>query len=202
MNSPEKFLHIIESKNKSLVPVVKGIPLHSLHNPQREAEVFASNHLAHLSKSSNVFVLGLGFGYHIEEMCKILQLKHKSFSLTVIEAHKELVTLWRSYQKSSAGVEVFNAARGEELYENQKICELLLTRPVVIIHQPSFQVAKDFYTEFLLKRACSEIAEFKVGDTWWDEWSTNQTGPAQLVMQSQSTHANWLKFFWELKHAE
>lgn len=202
MNSPEKFLHLIESKNKSLVPVIKGTPLHSLHNPQREAEVFASNHLAHLSKSSNVIVLGLGFGYHIEEMCKILQLKHKSFSLTVIEAHKELVTLWSSYQKNSAGVEVYSASTGKELYENKKICELLLNRPVVIIHQPSFEVAKNFYTEFLTKRACGDIVEFKVDHPWWDEWSKSQAGPAQQVMRSQSTHANWLKFFWELKHAE
>jgi hypothetical protein len=78
----------------------------------------------------------------------------------------------------------------------------LLARPVVIIHQPSFQVAKDFYTEFLQKRAKCDISDFTMGTPWWDDWAKNQSGVAQQVMQTQSPHASWLKVFWELKHAE
>jgi len=49
MDSPIQ-LTLTESKSKDLVPILNGKPLHSLHNPLREAEVFASNHLAQLSQ--------------------------------------------------------------------------------------------------------------------------------------------------------
>lgn len=203
MDSPVKFLSVTEAKNKELVPVVRGTPLHSLHNPRREAEVFANNHLAHLSKTDNVLVLGLGFGYHLEEMAKILRLRNKGGRVVVVEAIPELVRLWASYQKNTCDAEVFSAASVEELYQNRDVCQFLLSKPVVIIHQPSFQVARDFYQEFLMRRSSPKARDLRTSDPSWNAWATT-TGDhtIQELLASDAPQAKWLRTYWEFKHAE
>lgn len=203
MDSPSNFLTLTEAKSKELVPVIRGIPLHSLHNPRREAEVFASNHLAHLSKTANVLVLGLGFGYHIEEMSKILRLRHKEGRILVIEAYSELVRLWQSYQKNTCKAEVISATNVDELYANKDICKFLLTKPVVIIHHASFESAKSFYQTFLSRRASSHLKELKTSDSQWNAWIESQ-GERSLAeaKHDASNHAAWLRAYWEFKHAE
>ena len=203
MDSPSNFLSLTEAKSKELVPVIRGVPLHSLHNPRREAEVFANNHLAHLSKTANVLVLGLGFGYHIEEMSKILGLRHKEGRILVIEAHPELVRLWQSYQKNTCKAEVISATNVDELYANKDLCKFLLNKPVVIIHQASFESAKSFYQSFLTRRASSHLKDLKTSDVQWNAWIESQ-GDRSLAEAKQDTsnYAAWLRAYWEFKHAE
>ena len=203
MDSPSNFLSLTEAKSKELVPVIRGVPLHSLHNPRREAEVFANNHLAHLSKTANVLVLGLGFGYHIEEMSKILRLRHKEGRILVIEAHPELVRLWQSYQKNTCKAEVISATNVDELYANKDLCKFLLNKPVVIIHQASFESAKSFYQSFLTRRASSHLKDLKTSDVQWNAWIESQ-GDRSLAEAKQDTsnYAAWLRAYWEFKHAE
>jgi hypothetical protein len=203
MDSPSNFLSLTEAKSKELVPLIRGVPLHSLHNPRREAEVFANNHLAHLSKTANVLVLGLGFGYHIEEMSKILRLRHKEGRILVIEAHSELVRLWQSYQKNTCKSEVISATNVDELYANKDLCKFLLNKPVVIIHQASFESAKSFYQSFLTRRASSHLKDLKTSDVQWNAWIDSQ-GDRSLAEAKQDTsnYAAWLRAYWEFKHAE
>lgn len=203
MDSPNNFLTLTEAKSKELVPLIRGIPLHSLHNPRREAEVFANNHLAHLSKTPNVLVLGLGFGYHIEEMSKILRLRHKDGRILVIEAHQELVRLWQSYQKNACNAEVITSPSIDELYADKDLCKFLLTKPVVIIHHASFESAKKYYQSFLTRRASSHLKDFKTDNIQWNSWLDTQ-GERSLedAKQDSSTQAAWLRAYWEFKHAE
>lgn len=203
MDSPTNFLTLTEAKSKELVPVVRGVPLHSLHNPRREAEVFANNHLAHLSKTANVLVLGLGFGYHIEEMSKILRLRHKDGKILVIEAHQELVRLWQSYQKNTCKAEVISALSIDELYANKEVCKFLLKKPVVIIHQASFESAKTYYQSFLTRRASSHLKDFKTSNPEWNLW-IDSLGERSVeeAKHDPSPHAAWLRAYWEFKHAE
>lgn len=203
MDSRAHFLSLTEAKSKHLVPVLKGTPLHSLHNPIREAEVFANNHLAQLSRTPNVLVLGLGFGYHLDELAKVLKLKHKGFRIMVVEAHVELVRLWSSYQPNTSAIEVHTARSVEELYLNHEFCQFLLQKPVVVMHPPSFAQAKDFYQGLLQKRAARDISEWKVGDAWWDQWTQQQQGQElAALLETSAPQAAWLQAFWELKHAE
>lgn len=202
MDSPTQ-LTLTESKSKDLVPVLNGKPLHSLHNPLREAEVFASNHLAQLSNRAYVLVLGLGFGYHLEEMAKILRLRHKEGRIVVIEPCKELVRLWGSYRPNKAGIEVFCASTAAELYGNRELCKFLLLKPVVIIHGPSFEIAKPFYQEFLQKRAAVSVSQWQTSSPWWNDWAQEQkTATVEELLESKVPQAAWLRAFWELKHAE
>jgi len=200
--TPPTALNIIESKSKDLVPQLGGKPLHSLHNPIREAEVLASNHLAHLSRSPSVLILGLGFGYHIDEIIKILHLKHKTASVAVLEPRADLIRLWESYRQKPIGVNVFTAKDIPEIYANQVFCEFLLQKPVVIIHPQSFESAPEFYRSFMSRRASSELGEWQLGDKWWDDWAQANAGSPWDHLTHSAPQAAWLNAFWELKHAE
>ena len=57
------------AKNGLSVPLVEGKALSSLVDPTREANAWASNIAKSLSeKTEQVFVLGVGGNYHIEEL--------------------------------------------------------------------------------------------------------------------------------------
>lgn len=202
MDSPTN-LTLTEAKSKDLVPVLNGNALHSLHNPIREAEVFASNHLAQLSNRPYVLVLGLGFGYHLEEMSKILRLRHKEGRIVVIEPCKELVRLWSSYRPNKGQVEVFCAGSTQELYNDRTLCQFLLLKPVVIIHGPSFENSKKYFQDFLQKRAATSVSEWQTSSPWWNEWAKGQVSTrAEQLLDSNTPQAAWLRAFWEIKHAE
>lgn len=196
---------LTEAKSKDLVPCLDGTPLHSLHNPRREAEVFASNHLAHLSKSPCALVLGLGFGYHVEEIAKILRLRHKSFRVAVIEMMPELARLAESYRGDLAGVEVFSETPAKPLWQNPKLAAFLLEKPVVIIHPASFAAAREQYENFLRRRAPQTVSTWQSRDPELQAFLLAQ-GDADLravVESSQpAPEAAWLRAFWECKHAE
>jgi hypothetical protein len=202
MDSPIQ-LTLTESKSKDLVPVLNGKPLHSLHNPSREAEVFASNHLAQLSQRPNVLVLGLGFGYHLEEMAKILRLRHKEGRIVVVEPCKELFRLWSSYRPNKGNVEVFCVPAARDLYNDRALCQFLLLKPVVIIHGPSYELAKPYYQEFLQKRAAASLSEWRTSSPWWNDWAQEQVNArTEELLESRVPQAAWLRAFWEMKHAE
>jgi len=205
MSLPRPSLSLMETKSKELVPAVDGVPLHSLHNPRREAEVLASNHLAHLYKSPNALVLGLGFGYHIEEIAKILRLRHRNYRIGVIEAFPELTRMMESYRGELPNTEIFAAKTTEELWQNQALGRFLLEKPVVIIHSASFAAAKPFYEKFLGRRAPQTVGEWQVSDTLVQSFLTsNATDSLANIVQGNHSGppAGWLRAFWECKHAE
>ncbi len=174
-------LSLKEAKSKDLVPCLGETPLHSLHGPRREAEVFANNHLAQLSRSSHALVLGLGFGYHLEEIAKILRLKHKSAHIGVLEPRADLVRLWSSYRNLPAAIQVFTGAPGADPWESRDLAAFLLEKPVVIIHPTSFGLHKTYFEAFLRRRAPAHVSDWR-------------TGPSVDA-------PNWLRAFQEAKHA-
>lgn len=205
MKPHEPLLTISEAKNKELVPCLDGVNLHSLHNPRREAEVFASNHMAHLSKSPYALILGLGFGYHIEEIAKILRLRHKTFKIAVVEAIPELARLVGSYRGQIEDADVYASRDVNSLWENPKFGKFLLEKPVVIIHPASFAISKKYFEKFLARRAPQTIGEWKSPDIQFSSLFSENSSltPAQLVHSTPSnSQAAWLRAFWECKHAD
>lgn len=198
-------LSISEAKNKELVPCLGGAPLHSLHNPRREAEVFASNHLAHLYKSPNALVLGLGFGYHIEEIAKILKLKHKHYRIAVVEAVPELCRLVTSYRGEMKGVEIYTSRDVDSLWTNPALGLFLLEKPVVLIHSNSFALSKPFYESFLARRAPLRLGDWKIADpelqTFFKQHES-ATVSETVAAGEASPSAAWMRAYWECKHAD
>jgi len=171
-------LSLKEAKSKDLVPCIGETPLHSLHGPRREAEVFANNHLAQLARSSHALVLGLGFGYHLEEISKILRLRHKAAHVGVIEPRADLVRLWSSYRHVPADAKVFSPTADGELWNDPRLAAFLLEKPVVIIHPTSFALHRGFFETFLRRRSPSSVTQWR-----------------------RAPDAAWMRAFQEAKHA-
>ena len=58
---------IKESKNGLKVPVIDGVYLHSIYDPQTEGKALLKRHQDSFEEKSSILILGLGYGYHIEE---------------------------------------------------------------------------------------------------------------------------------------
>jgi hypothetical protein len=201
----EPLLTLSEAKNKELVPFLGGSPLHSLHNPRREAEVFASNHLAHLYKSPCALVLGLGFGYHIEEIAKILKLKHKNYRIAVVEAVPELARLVSSYRGALENVEIFTAKDVHSLWNNPRLGSFLLEKPVVIIHPNSFSLSRKYYETFLGRKAPKTMGEWQLPDQSFSTMAEENRDSSLYDIASSGKieeSSAWMRAFWECKHAD
>jgi len=193
-----------EARSKDLVPVLNGTALHSLHNPQREAEVFASNHLSHLSRSPYALILGLGFGYHIEEVAKVLRLRHKEAHIAVVEPSSELVRLHSAYAPApQSPYHVFRCDDARELFLNDEFCRFLLKKPVVLVHQPSFDAHAAYYRNLLGRRAAAAPSAWRLGDTKLEAELAELAAPdlpGTLHTPGECGHV--LRAFWEMKHAD
>lgn len=150
------------SRNGLTVPVINGVYLHSIYNPIKEAEAFAKGHEQNLIIKNKVLVLGLGFGYHIEEIAKILNTHHKTFEIVILEPNQKLVEDFidtRNFEDSN--IKIISKSKVKDLFEDWQFIEFLMQRPCIIKHDTSFILEKDFYTRFLGYQASKEIFHFK-----------------------------------------
>ena len=82
------------AKNGQEIPVINEIHLHSSYNPEREAAGFCKSIESKLHHNQNFLVLGLGFGYHIQQITKYLKSINKdSYRIVVLEPNSELPVL-------------------------------------------------------------------------------------------------------------
>lgn len=174
------------TKSKDIVPIVNDVPVHSLLNPVREAEVFATNFMSQLSSNPNVLILGLGFGYHVEEIERLLKLKHKTYKICVIEGIADLARSCLSYKKMNPEITVFSQQNPSELFFDEYFCHFLLEKPTLVMHPVLYKLNESFYRSILSRRVNNDSA------TW--------TYPTAL--QSLSTRTKWVDALRELKHAD
>lgn len=149
------------SRNGLTVPVINGVYLHSIYNPIKEAEAFANGHEPNLKVKNRVLVLGLGFGYHIEEIAKILNKYHNEFEIVILEPNQKLVEDFidtRNFEDKN--IKIVSKDKVKELFENWQFIEFLMKKPCIIKHDTSFILEKDFYTRFLGYQASNEILHF------------------------------------------
>ncbi len=78
------------------VPTLEGRQFCSGRDPIREARTWFGMELPFLINSTDVLVLGLGAGFHIQE---ILWSEHCPHQLWVVEKNGELVDLWKKENK-------------------------------------------------------------------------------------------------------
>jgi hypothetical protein len=174
------------TKSKDIVPIVNDVPVHSLLNPVREAEVFATNFMSQLSTNPNVLILGLGFGYHVEEIERLLKLKHKDYQISVIEGISDLARSCQSYRNLNPKISVFSNPAPEDLFFNEGFCEFLLQKPTLVMHPVLYKLNEIYYKKILSRRAATDTQLWK--------------NPATLI--SHGERAKWLSAVQELTHAE
>jgi len=64
-------IHVLATKKGIPSLKVGAITIHSLHDPEREAEEWVRYHLEDIEKASSIVVLGFGLGYHLFALSKV-----------------------------------------------------------------------------------------------------------------------------------
>lgn len=110
--------------------------LHSLYNPQVEAERWATSNLQHYNEGP-IFVIGLGLGYHIEALARLRPDK----SITILEGQPQLVQLikGRADWQFPSNCDLQTAYEKESYIQklNYFIETIEKTNGTLLIHRPS-----------------------------------------------------------------
>ena len=147
-------IELKQSRTGHSVPVVDGVHLHSIYNPEKEAQAFATNYEDSIKKKPYILILGLGFGYHCEEVANLAAKYHENYRIIVIEPNKELVQMHNHAGGfSNPNIEVLHACDVNDLYNSIEFVMFLSRRPAILRHETSFNLSKDFYRRFLTFKA-------------------------------------------------
>lgn len=149
------------SRNGLTVPVIRGVHLHSIYNPIKEAEAFAEGYENIIKGKNRIMVLGLGFGYHIDELAKSLESIHSDFQIIVVEPNRDIVhEFFNQRPFESANIQVLSPKTVQGLFEDKEFVEFLRSKPAIIKHDTSFAIEKDFYVSLLKYQAPSHIDKY------------------------------------------
>lgn len=146
-----KQIHTIEQSKTGLpVPVINGVYLHSIYDPEKEAAGLAKRYHATLDTKKNIIILGLGFGYHVEKICDYLSSKHSSYKVLVIDPCQQLVEDFISQRAYvNPNVEIICETNIENLYANAGYINFLMTKPGIVLHGVSLNLNDDYYKKLL-----------------------------------------------------
>lgn len=149
------------SRNGLCVPVINGIHLHSIYNPIKEAEAFANGFTETLKKNNSILVLGLGFGYHIDQIANELKALYADYSITVLEPNRWLAESFmekRGFEDKN--IQILCTENIDALFADNEFINFLRLKPSIIKYDPSFTLEKDFYTKFLKFKAPTNIDRY------------------------------------------
>lgn len=158
----EKKYELKESRNGDLIPVINGIHLHSIYDPQKEALNFVENNSNAIASKSNFIILGLGFGYHIQALINHLDaIGTKNYSIVVIEQNTQLTQDFINLRDfSSSKVSIYNPTNINLLFEDFNFIAFLKTKPSILKHNLSFEINESFYKEILTYKAPNTFNKF------------------------------------------
>ncbi len=150
------------SRNGLTVPVINGVYLHSIYNPVKEAEAFIAGQQKNLKTKNKVLILGLGFGYHVEETAKFLNSVHSDYEIIILEPNKRLVEDFISTRAfEDKNIKIVCKQKVRELFSDWNFVQFLMNKPCIVKHDTSFILEKDFYTSFLAFQASKDIFNYK-----------------------------------------
>lgn len=163
--SNAKNLTVKMSKTDQPIPVIEGVHLHSIYNPDREAEGFVTANEEGLKQDHKVLVFGLGFGYHLAKMEARLKALHgEKYRVFVIEPNKELYQKWRDLRPTtfSSKVKIVQFESVKEFFQDRELVEFLSTKPHVLPHPASFQLNESFFKNFMSFHYPTTISESRM----------------------------------------
>lgn len=150
-----------ESRNGLTVPVVRGVHLHSIYNPIKEAEAFAEGYEDITKDKNHIMVLGLGFGYHIDELVKNLAKYHSNYKVIVIEPNRDIVhEFFNKKPFEDTNIQILSPKTVKGLFEDKEFVEFLRGKPAIIKHDTSFAIEKEFYVSLLKYQAPTHVGNY------------------------------------------
>ncbi len=150
-------LEIVYSKKGLPIPKLEDIFIHSQYDPEKEAETFINQHLKN-NDNHNFLLLGLGFGYHLENLCQRLAQRKTSYKVIVIEPSVELFENYKTLRGNfPQNVEFHVGINIETLYHNKNIIEFLTQKPSVIAQPQLLQIFNHYFQELLTYKGGTTI---------------------------------------------
>ena len=152
-----------ESKSGHKVPVVNEVHLHSIYSPLREAETIVNQFKNNLEGKSSVLVLGLAFGYHVQELITYLESQNiYEFEILVLEPNKTVLRDCMELNPiSDSRIQIISEEDIDTLYSDKRVIDFLLKKPAVIPHSPSFSLYKDYFKSYLTYKASNRVDDIQ-----------------------------------------
>lgn len=140
-----------KSRTDEFVPVVNGVHLHSIYNPEKEAHSLIDSHIHALKEKNEVVILGLGFGYHVNYAIKKMQEFHgNNFRLIVIEPNHDVYKDCLDKNLiDKKNILIYSGFTARELYSDIDLIHFLLRKPAIIAHATSFNLYQLYFKDFL-----------------------------------------------------
>jgi hypothetical protein len=154
-------IEIKRNKNQLAIPVVNNVTMHSIHDPQKEAQQIITNFLANLNNRTSVLILGLGFGYHVEQLINYFENEKVNFEIVVIEPNANLIEQFKTERNISlknTRVLCYNTI--EDYYNNISLINFLSQKPAVLKLETSLMANNDFFKTFLSYKGKKNISDF------------------------------------------
>lgn len=147
------------SKMGLKLPVVNDVHLHSIYNPEKEAQSIADKYEENIKSKKNILILGLGFGYHVNKVVEMAKKYHgEEFNIVVIEPNLKVTNDCRELKIVDESILTIHAGMPiQELYEMRSLVEFLTDKPTVIAHPSSFNLYRDYFKDFLSFEAKSDL---------------------------------------------
>lgn len=162
INPALNVVEIKSSKTDLPVPVINGVHLHSIYNPEREADGFVSASEDHLKKNNDLLIFGLGFGYHLSRIENRMKAIHgEDYRVFVIEPNKDLYKKWKDLKPYilSTRVKVVCYSEVQDFYKDKELVNFLSEKPSILPHPASFQLNEAFFKTFMTYHYPTSIKE-------------------------------------------
>jgi hypothetical protein len=157
-------LEFVQCRTKRWVPIANGILLHSSVDPEREAAQLVEREWASLSGVKSILVMGLGGGFHLEELAR----RHDG-PIVVIEAEKEMAQAMAEKNPELMGkIEVLAGVPPAQIPREEEIISVLSASYSVFKHPASFRISQYYYTavmQTLNDRTLRRLRQLSAGNT-------------------------------------
>ncbi|MAE57357.1 MAG: hypothetical protein CME69_00670 [Halobacteriovorax sp.] len=160
-NFKVKSYEVKNSRGGLKVPVVNEVHLHSMYDPVKEAKTFMSKYETSFESKNKVLVFGLGYAYHIYELCKILERNHGgNYQVVVIEPNEQVYRDCIKYNLfPNKNIKVFSGFDLERVYAERDLIDFLISKPAIISHPASFELYRTYFEKFMKYAAPTGIAD-------------------------------------------
>ncbi|MBL7665491.1 MAG: hypothetical protein JNM93_10195 [Bacteriovoracaceae bacterium] len=150
-----------EARTGHDVPVIDGVYLHSIYNPVKEAEAFVTTNMSLIDNRHQFIVLGLGFGFHVDQLIKYLVSKKVDYQIIIIEPNLELIKLFNQKRPFLNNKTVIkHLGDVNKLYSEQTFLNYLYDKPSVLVHDVSLNLNLEMFKQFLKYKHSSYVRDY------------------------------------------
>ena len=153
-------LRIVKSQSGHTNLLVQGVEMHSRFNPVQEAYDQAVELSDKLKTSHQVLILGIGLGYHVQQIEFKMREFHTAPEIVVIEPNEKVaLCAQNSHIIPQKFVRVLCGDQVENYYRDSRFVNFLQSKPLIIPHRPTLDLEQSFFKKFLKYEASKKLKE-------------------------------------------